>query len=151
MNKKGPIIIIEDDLDDQFFLETVFKKLNYENQLVFFDDGETALAYLNSVNTLPFLILSDINMPKLNGFELRKKLKTDAALQLKCIPYLFFSTAANQPAVIEAYSMSVQGFFVKQNSLEELEKTISVIMEYWARCVAPNNFSSEIIFDKSRL
>ena len=60
-------------------------------------------------------------MPKLNGFELRKKLKTDAALQLKCIPYLFFSTAANQPSVVEAYSLSVQGFFIKQNTLEELE------------------------------
>ena len=147
MNKKGPIIIIEDDLDDQFFLETVFKKLKYENELVFFDDGETALAYLNSVDTLPFLILSDINMPKLNGFELRKKLKTDAALQLKCIPYLFFSTAANQPAVVEAYSMSVQGFFVKQNSLDELEKTINVIMEYWVRCVAPNNFIPEMKYN----
>lgn len=151
MNKKGPIIIIEDDLDDQFFLETVFKKLNYSNELVFFDNGETALEYLNSVDTLPFLILSDINMPKLNGFELRQKLKTDAALQLKCIPYLFFSTAANQPAVIEAYSMSVQGFFVKQNSLEELEKTISVIMEYWVRCVAPNNFTPEKIYSPSNL
>lgn len=151
MNKKGPIIIIEDDLDDQFFLETVFKKLNYSNELVFFDNGETALEYLNSVDTLPFLILSDINMPKLNGFELRQKLKTDAALQLKCIPYLFFSTAANQPAVIEAYSMSVQGFFVKQNSLEELEKTISVIMEYWVRCVAPNNFTAEKIFSPSNV
>ena len=151
MNKKGPIVIIEDDLDDQFFLESVFKKLKYENELIFFDDGEAALAFLNSVDTLPFLILSDINMPKLNGFELRQKLKTDAALQLKCIPYLFFSTAANQPAVIEAYSMSVQGFFVKQNSLEELEKTISVIMEYWARCIAPNNFSPEVMYTHSNL
>ena len=148
MNKKGAIVIIEDDLDDQYFLETVFKKLNYENKLIFFDDGETALAFLDATDELPFLILSDINMPKLNGFELRKKLKTDAALQLKCIPYLFFSTAANQPSVVEAYSLSVQGFFIKQNSLEELEKTISVIMEYWARCVAPNNFYP--LFDLSK-
>jgi DNA-binding NarL/FixJ family response regulator len=79
-------------------------------------------------------------MPKLNGFELREKLKTDAELQIKCIPYLFFSTALNQKSVIDAYSMSVQGFFVKQSSMSELEKTISVIMEYWKRCAAPNDF-----------
>lgn len=148
MNKKGPIAIIEDDIDDQYFLESVFKKLNYENELIFFDDGEKALAYLNETEVLPFLILSDINMPKLNGLELRKKLKTNADLQLKCIPYLFFSTAANQPAVVEAYSMSAQGFFIKQNTLEELEKTITVIMEYWARCVAPHNFSPQIVNSK---
>jgi len=53
---------------------------------------------------------------------------------------LFFSTAVSQAAVIDAYSASVQGFFVKQNSMAELEKTITVIMEYWKRCLAPNNF-----------
>jgi DNA-binding NarL/FixJ family response regulator len=79
-------------------------------------------------------------MPKLSGFELRNKLRVDAQLQLKCIPYLFLSTALNEQTVIDAYSASVQGFFVKQNSITELEKTIHVIMEYWIRCAAPNNF-----------
>jgi DNA-binding NarL/FixJ family response regulator len=79
-------------------------------------------------------------MPKLNGFALREKLKTDAKLNIKCIPYLFFSTASSQKSVIDAYSLSVQGFFVKQNSMTELEKTIFAIMEYWRRCAAPNDF-----------
>ncbi|MCW3107351.1 MAG: response regulator, partial [Segetibacter sp.] len=68
------------------------------------------------------------------------KIRTDAELQIKCIPYLFFSTASSQKAVVEAYSLSVQGFFIKQDSMSELEKTIKVIMEYWKRCIAPNNF-----------
>lgn len=140
MNKNGPVIIIEDDLDDQEILKEIFQKLAYPNEVIFFTDGQDALNYLNQPSTLPFLILSDINMPKLNGFELRTKLKTDADLAVKCIPYLFFSTALNQKAVIDAYSMSVQGFFVKENSMKELEKTIKVIMEYWKRCAAPNNF-----------
>jgi DNA-binding NarL/FixJ family response regulator len=84
--------------------------------------------------------LSDVNLPKLNGFDLRAKIRTDAALEVKCIPYLFFTTAAHQQAVIDAYSLSAQGFFVKSNSMHELEKTLTVIMEYWMRCAAPNNF-----------
>ena len=140
MNKNGPVIIIEDDEDDQLFLQEVFQKLNYSNEVLFFSDGLKALNYIHESNILPFVILSDINMPKLNGFELRNKLKNDAELKLKCIPYLFFSTAMNQRAVIDAYSLSVQGFFEKQTSFAELEKTISVIMEYWKRCAAPNNF-----------
>lgn len=142
MNKTAPVIIIEDDVDDQDSLKEVFKKLDYPNEVIFFGDGEAALEYLNKTDSLPFLILSDINMPKLDGFALREKLKTDAALSVRCIPYLFFSTALNQKAVVDAYSLSVQGFFVKQTSMEELEKTISVIMEYWKRCAAPNNFNS---------
>ena len=141
MNSGGPVIIIEDDLDDKETLEEVFKKLGYPNELLFFEDGQAALDFLNKSDVIPFLILSDINMPKLDGFALRDKIKMDARLQLKCIPYLFFSTASSQKAVVDAYSLSVQGFFVKQSSMAELEKTITVIMEYWKRCVAPKHFS----------
>jgi CheY-like chemotaxis protein len=140
LNQNGPVIVIEDDLDDQQILTEVFQCLEYPNELIFFEDGVKALEFISSKNIVPFIILSDINLPKLTGFELRDKLKTDADLALKCIPYLFFSTALNQKAVIDAYSRSVQGFFVKQSSMEELKKTITVIMEYWKRCAAPNNF-----------
>ena len=112
MNKNGPIIIIEDDHDDQELLAEVFEKLPYTNELKFFSDGETALKFLNDNNDItPFLIISDINLPKLDGFALRSKIRMDAKLQTKCIPYLFFSTAVNQKAVVDAYSLSVQGFF----------------------------------------
>ncbi len=140
MNRNGPVIIIEDDLDDEEILQLVFNKLNYPNKIIFFSDGQAALDYLNRTDIIPFIILSDINMPKLDGFALRDKVKTDAALQIKCIPYLFFSTALNQQMVINAYSNSVQGFFVKEPSMSELEKTIQIIMEYWMRCASPNNF-----------
>jgi CheY-like chemotaxis protein len=139
LNKNGPVIIIEDDAEDRDFLKEVFQKLKYPNELIFFSDGQKALDFLNSSKVVPFIILSDINMPKLSGIELRTKLRTDASLTLKCIPYLFFSTALNQKDVINAYSTSVQGFFVKQDSIEEIEKTITVIMEYWKRCAAPKN------------
>jgi CheY-like chemotaxis protein len=140
MNSKGPVIVIEDDPDDRELLTEVFEKLNYPNKVMFFTDGQAALDFLNEGTVNPFLILSDINLPKLDGFALRSKIRVDANLQTKCIPYLFFSTAANQRAVVDAYSMSVQGFFIKQNKISELEKTIQVIMEYWQRCVSPNNF-----------
>jgi len=140
VNKKGPIIVIEDDVDDQDVLKEIFYKLNYQNKVLFFSDGEAALAHITACEEPPFLILSDINLPKLDGFALREKLKTDAKLSNKCIPYLFFSTASNQKSVINAYSQSVQGFFLKPNTIPEFEKTISLIIEYWRRCAAPNDF-----------
>lgn len=121
-------------------LADIFEKLNYSNKVLFFGDAEQALAHITTTNELPFLILSDINLPKLSGFALREKLKTDAKLSNKCIPYLFFSTASNQKMVIDAYSQSVQGFFKKPSTMTELETTIRVILEYWRRCAAPNDF-----------
>jgi CheY-like chemotaxis protein len=140
MNKSGPIIVIEDDMDDQEMMIEIFKKLGYKNEIVYFADGHLALEYLNKTDIHPFLILSDINMPKINGFELRNKVFTNEQLQTKCIPYLFFTTAADKKSVVDAYALSVQGFFKKPDSMEGLEHTIQKIIEYWQECIAPGQF-----------
>ena len=138
MNKLGPIIVIEDDIDDQAILTEIFEELNYKNKLIFFGDSVQALDFLIDTDTEPFLVLSDINMPKLNGMELREKVHNNEDLRLKSIPYLFFSTSAEQKHVIDAYSRSIQGFFVKPNSYDKLKSTIIKIVEYWQECVSPN-------------
>jgi CheY-like chemotaxis protein len=143
MNKYGPVIIIEDDPDDREVLSELFKSLNYENEILFFLDGEQALDYINSSDAVPFIILSDVNMPRLNGFELKRRIVTNEALQIKCIPFLFFTTSVSRQAVIDAYSASAQGFFIKENSMAELERTIRVIVEYWRRCYSPNQYLNQ--------
>ncbi len=137
MNKNGPIIIIEDDPDDQELFEDIFKELEYTNPVLYFFDGEKALAYLSTSKDQPFLILSDINLPKLNGFKLREKIHNNEQLRLKCIPYLFFTTSIDQRSVIEAYSQSIQGFFTKPSSYKELSRIIKNIIGYWKDCHAP--------------
>jgi CheY-like chemotaxis protein len=142
MNKSGPIIIIEDDMDDQQMLKEIFKNLGYANAIVYFADGNEALDYLNKTDVQPFLILSDINMPRINGFELRNKVFTNEQLHIKCIPYLFFTTAANKKSVIDAYALSVQGFFKKPNTMEGIENMIRKIVEYWKECIAPSEYEN---------
>ncbi len=138
MNKSGPVIIIEDDLDDQYILAKVFKELNYENKVIFFEDSVQALEFLTDTDIEPFLVISDINMPKLNGLELREKIVNNEDLRLKSIPYLFFTTSAEQKDVIDAYSRSIQGFFVKANNYGKLKNTIEKIVAYWQECESPN-------------
>ena len=138
MNKEGAIIVIEDDADDQEILDQIFTHLDYKNEVIFFNNGDEALEYLINDDNEPFLILSDMNMPKLNGLELREKVHNNEKLRVKCIPYLFFTTSASQQAVIDAYSKSVQGFFIKPNNMTDLERTIKRIVEYWQECHSPN-------------
>ncbi len=138
MNKTGPIVMIEDDEDDQGIFREVFKELNFRNEIVFFKDGELALDYLIKTSAEPFIIFSDINMPKLSGMELREKVHQNEDLRVKSIPYLFFSTSAEQEHVIDAYSKSIQGFFVKPSSFTEIKETLKTIVEYWQKCVSPN-------------
>lgn len=140
MNRNGPIIIIEDDADDRMLLEAAFGELGYANEVKYFDNGKAALEYLRDDSVLPFLILSDINMPMLSGLELRRMIATDPKLAPKCIPYLFFSTHASERAVTEAYQLSVQGFFMKPNSFSELVGIIRKILAYWRECYSPGKY-----------
>ena len=138
MNKDGAIVIVEDDTDDQEMFSEVFKELNYKNEIVFFNDGQEALNYLTAKTSEPFIVFSDINMPKLNGMELRTQIHENEDIRLKTIPYLFFTTSAEQEAVIDAYSKSIQGFFVKPSGFEDLKELIQIIVEYWKKCISPN-------------
>lgn len=142
MNKTGPIVIIEDDTGDQLVLQEIFEELNYKNPLVFFEDSEKALDFLEHTDIEPFLVLSDINMPKLNGMELREKIHNNEDLWRKSIPYLFFSTSAEQQHVVDAYSRSIQGFFIKSNDYETIKRTIIKIIEYWQECESPKYIKS---------
>lgn len=139
MKKSGPIIVIEDDLEDQQILDEIFRNLNFPNRVLFFADGSEALDYLNTTSDQPFLILSDINMPRMDGFEVRNRICGDE--KLKSIPYLFFTTGVDKKAVDEAYAMSVQGFFIKPARMNELQDTVKKIIEYWQECYAPSYFN----------
>ena len=138
MNKSGPIVMIEDDIDDRDIFRDVFAELAFKNEIIFFKDGESALEYLIETNEKPFIIFSDINMPRLSGMQLRAKIHENEDLRLKSIPYLFFSTSAEQENVIDAYSKSIQGFFVKPRNYNEIKETMKTIVEYWQKCVSPN-------------
>jgi CheY-like chemotaxis protein len=114
--------------------------LNYPNQVIFFSDGHEALDFIEKTDVQPFLILSDINMPKINGFELRQEVLNNKKLNVKCIPYLFFTTGGNRKAVYDAYAMSAQGFFIKPSNIESLQNTIRKIVEYWKECFSPSQY-----------
>ena len=138
-SKDGPIIIVEDDIDDQEIMKEVFESLGVANTLLIFSDGSEALTYLQTSTDQPFLILCDINLPKLNGLELREEIDADNALRRKSVPFVFFSTNASRDAVEKAYDLTVQGFFVKDHTLQDLRDTLALILAYWSQCKHPNN------------
>ena len=140
MNKNGPILIIEDDIDDQEFLQTTYRKLNYTNELVFLNDGEAAIQYLIQMNSIPFLIISDLNMPKINGIELRARVKENDVINIKCVPYILFSTTVGKNFINDAYLMGIKGYFKKPIDPNELMTTLKNIIEYWKISYSPGMY-----------
>jgi CheY-like chemotaxis protein len=139
MPTKGPIVIIDDDPDDQEMIERVLKRLDPELKVKKFLDGEEALHYLQHENEQPFLILCDINMPIMNGLELKKHIEASEFLSRKSIPFVFLTTTTNMDQVRQAYHLKVQGFFSKGQTFDELKSSLHNIIHYWKASKHPNS------------
>ena len=111
MNKNGPVVIIEDDLDDQEFLSVIFKNLNYPNKLKFFANGFQAFDFLSTTEEIPFIILSDVHMPRISGFDLKNKIKSDCESGVQCVPFLFFSTTSTESMLVDAILSLLKDIF----------------------------------------
>ena len=95
-----------------------------------FQSAELALIYLYETKDQPFMIISDINMPKMNGIEFKMRIDKCEILTGKCIPFIFFSTCGKSSKE-KACNLDIEGFFEKQNSLSALEHTLRTILNYW--------------------
>lgn len=142
MSAQGPLLIIEDDEDDQYMIRLALDQLKISNQRLFFANGQEALDYLLETKDQPFLILCDINMPLMNGIELRKRINGNDVLRQRAVPFIFLTTAANPDTVRVAYDETVQGFFKKATSFSAMQEQIQLITAYWKNCLHPNNVTA---------
>jgi CheY-like chemotaxis protein len=139
MASNGPIVVVDDDLDDQEIISSLIREVGATNKILVFSRCPEAYEYLVTTNDSPFLIISDINMPAMNGIEFKLNIDTNPELRQKSIPFIFFSTAANKQMVNEAYSkLILQGFFQKHGNVEEIKNTLRIMMDYWKVCKHPN-------------
>jgi len=139
--KTGPIIVLDDDEDDLEIFSAVLKELDIKNDLISFKLSEDAYYYLKNTSDQPLIIFSDINLPKENGINFKKRIDEDPQLRCKSIPFIFYSTVVNQSMVNEAYTqLVVQGFFQKPSRHEDIKRQIKIIYDYWCLCRHPNTF-----------
>src|SRR3954453_9184082 len=132
-----PILIIDDDSDDREFILEAWKELSYPNKLIFFKRAEEVLKFLKNEKTVPFLILCDVNLPKMNGFELKEKLLKENYTRYASIPFVFWSSAISNEQVQKAYDLGVNGIFIKENNFNKLKDVLVDIMNYWEKSKVP--------------
>lgn len=134
---KNPIYIVDDDQDEEEIIEEVVKELGLKNELKFFHNAEGLLNELKSNNVVPFIIISDINLPKMDGFKLREKILESSEMSDKTIPFIFWSTTASDAQIKKAYELSAHGFFLKGRNISDLKDGINKIISYWSRSISP--------------
>lgn len=138
--KKGPIILIDDDRDDCEIAREALSQTGFENEVISFMDAHEAFDGLHTIvkKETPFIIICDINLPGMNGIQLKQKIDEDPELRPKSIPFVFLSTASEQFLVNEAYECcTVQGFFTKDTKMSTFVNNLKTILTYWAIARTP--------------
>jgi|SRR5205085_7190842 len=134
---ENPIYIVDDDQDDEEIIRDAITDLGLKNELQFFHSGEDLINQLKTHKVVPFIIISDINLPRMDGFQLRERILGDPSITDKTIPFIFWSTTASDTQVRKAYELSAHGFFLKGRSYMDLKDGINEIIRYWSRSLSP--------------
>jgi DNA-binding NarL/FixJ family response regulator len=134
----GQIWLIDKDAEDHEIVQEVLQELRQPNELVLLNTAEEAISRLKEVETGPFIIISELNLPGINGFELRKKLLETNSKKFKSVPFIFWATQASEAQITQAYDLSVHGFFIKEGSFRDLKETFSCIINYWLKSKMPS-------------
>jgi CheY-like chemotaxis protein len=127
------ILLVDDDLVDVMTVKRAFRELNGTNPLHITGNGEEALSFLNNTNqTLPKLILVDLNMPRMNGIELIQYIKNDQ--RLCSIPIVVLTTSQEPQDIRKSYNLSVAGYIVKSIKFTDFVSALKTVYEYWLLC-----------------
>lgn len=123
------IYIAEDDEDDQFLLRTAFASASKACELVFFTNGEQLLNQLQETGPRPALVLLDLNMPVMDGFQTLQYLRQQDAY--RTLPVVVLTTSSQRDDVMRAYSLGANSFITKPNQYVDLVKTVQHLQQFW--------------------
>lgn len=130
MQKRLNILLIEDDMIEIMKLNRTISSLKLNHNIVEANNGEEALKNLEKKDTLPDIILLDLNMPKINGIEFLGILKNDEGL--KFIPTIILTTSNNQKDLLECYKIGIAGYVIKPLKYEDYVSKIEKVLNYWS-------------------
>ena len=137
MKDRKQFLLVEDNETDAAFIAVAFKNSRHELRVV--NDGQEAIDYLSGKRVyadrrkfpLPQVILLDLNMPKVNGFEFLKWLRYKSLGNLSLLPVVIMSTAAEPADLKRAHELGVSSFLTKPVSWDEFKERMKALNIFW--------------------
>ncbi len=136
-----PILLVEDNPDDILITKRAFKKGKIRNKLYTVENGVEAIKFLKQEGEysdvpVPALILLDINMPLMNGFQVLEKIKSDQ--ELRKIPVIMLTTSERDKDIDRAYALGCNSYIVKPVNFQKFLEVVINAQEYWLQlCKVP--------------
>ena len=137
MDQLGRILIVEDDPNDVELTLTALEDYNLVNDVVVTRDGQEALDYLycrgqfsSRPNENPAVLLLDLKLPKVDGLEVLKQIKSDE--RLKMIPVVVLTSSHEEKDMARSYKLGVNAYVVKPVDFHEFVNAVKELGAFWA-------------------
>lgn len=134
----APVIYVEDEPDDAFFMKRAFKQCAPDVELTILTDGQEAVRFFTEDfeprqqrDRAPGLVLLDLNLPGRSGLEVLKAIRSKPLL--KQLPVIVYTSSNLTVDIVEAYRRGCNAYLVKPRSPEKLRDVISAMSEFWIR------------------
>lgn len=152
MKDKPFILIIENNPGDVRLIKEAFKDWTVEPLLYFIEEGSVAIRFFNVVkeeplNALPDLVLLDLNLLHISGFEVLKHIKCDNAL--KKIPVIVLSSSQNPDDIEKAYDLHANCYLTKPTEFEPFINMVKAVEYFWFRVAKHPLHSKSQIYHSS--
>jgi len=137
------IMVVEDDANDQFLIEHALRKVGVTDPIQIVGDGEEAIAYMMGEGkyadrkqfAYPTFIITDLKMPRADGFAVLEFLKTNP--EWRVIPTVVLSASSDLDDIKKSYMLGASSYHVKPLRPEDLRKQLEIINAYWMTCQVP--------------
>lgn len=141
MTRDCILMMADDDADDREFVREAFDKSGFRGEFHYVEDGGALVDYLKLAKEnprdpgcpMPDLILLDLNMPRVDGYEALKRIKSDEGLRR--IPIVVLSTSESELDIQKTYDEGVNSFITKPAVFEELVEMAGRLKKYWLELV----------------
>lgn len=140
------ILLVEDDEIDAEAVVRAFKKQRIANNCTIVSDGVEAMKVLRGEGGYPriprpYLILLDINMPRMNGLEFLQRLRQDPELKRSIV--FMLTTSQRDEDIMAAYNEQIAGYILKSKAGEHFVDLINMLDSYWRVVEFPAEFPNE--------
>jgi len=137
MKSEVDILLIEDSLDDAEMTIRALKKIKLDNNVVHLENGQEALDFLFAkgkfetlrLSSQPKVILLDIKMPKVDGIEVLRRIKSDKRTRM--IPVVIMTSSSEEKDLVTSYKLGVNSYVVKPVDFENFSRAVGELGLYW--------------------
>lgn len=144
LTPKGAFIYVDDDKEEHELFRMALAEV-CDNVMYSAYDGDEGVELIEKHKNDTFLVISDVNMPRLTGLELKRMIENSPVLKLRAIPFIFHTSVQDPVVVKEAYALGIQGYMVKQTNLKKTIGNLRHFISFWCSTAHPTYYMRDIL------